>query len=51
MTPYLTVKTISQRWGVSKAVVYQMVNDGLLPCLRIGTGRGPAWSSSVVSSS
>lgn len=37
---YLTVKTLSERWGVSRSVVYQMVNDGLLPALRIGTGRG-----------
>lgn len=40
MNNYLTVKALSERWGVSKSVVYQMVTDGLLPALRIGTGRG-----------
>ncbi len=40
MSNYLTVKDLSERWGVSKSVVYQMVNDGLLPALRIGIGRG-----------
>lgn len=37
---YLTVKALSERWGVSKSVVYQMVTDGILPAIRIGTGRG-----------
>lgn len=40
MTRYLTVKAVAERWGVSKSVVYQMVSDGLLPCIRLGTGRG-----------
>jgi excisionase family DNA binding protein len=38
--PLLTVKEVSERLGVSGRAVYDLVGRGLLPCKRIGTGRG-----------
>jgi excisionase family DNA binding protein len=36
----LTVKEAAERLGVSGRAVYDLVSRGLLPCKRIGTGRG-----------
>jgi excisionase family DNA binding protein len=36
----LTVKQAADRLGVSARTIYDLVESGLLPCQRIGTGRG-----------
>ena len=39
MTP-LSVKQLAANWGVSKSIVYALVQSGELPSFRIGLGRG-----------
>lgn len=37
---YLSVKEVSERLGVSRGCIYELVEQGLLAHLRIGVGRG-----------
>ena len=36
----LTVKDVAERLSVSSSLIYQLVESGKLPVLRIGNGRG-----------
>lgn len=36
----LKVKQVAERLNVPKSTVYSLVDNGLLPCVRIGLGRG-----------
>lgn len=39
-SPFLTVLQVAERWGVSRSIVYALVNGGQLPSVRVGLGRG-----------
>jgi excisionase family DNA binding protein len=36
----LTVSDVATRLHVSKSIIYQLIESGMLPCHRIGIGRG-----------
>jgi len=36
----LTVKKVAERWSVSPSTVYALLANGILPHVRIGSGRG-----------
>lgn len=38
--PYLTVKDVAVRLQLSESLIYRMIEQGKLPCHRVGTGRG-----------
>lgn len=37
---FYTVADVAERLNVARSTVYDLVQDGLLECYRIGTGRG-----------
>ena len=36
----IAVKELANELGVSRKTIYAMVDDGIIPCYRIGCGRG-----------